>query len=106
MSKNLHGKSRTVDAPYHIIVAGEWEWRILKRYQSPDGERANPYARWFVAVKSPMTYGGWEYGDTYISEIPTASAGMDFTEGVRKENGYTVTTATVTPYSPQIRVRG
>jgi hypothetical protein len=31
---------------------------------------------------------------------------MDFTEGVRKENGYTVTTATVTPYSPQIRVRG
>jgi hypothetical protein len=95
MSKNLHGKSRTVEAPYHIIVQGDWEWRVLKRYQSPDAERANPYARWFVAVKSPLTYGSWEYGDTYISEIPTALAGMDFTEGVRVEQGYTVRTATI-----------
>jgi hypothetical protein len=93
MSKNLHGKSRTVENPYHIIVADGWEWRILKRYQSPDAERANPYARWFVAVKSPLTYGSWEYGDTYIREIPTATAGMDFVEGVRKEQGYTVRTA-------------
>jgi hypothetical protein len=93
MSKNLHGKSRTVENPYHIIVADGWEWRILKRYQSPDAERANPYARWFVAVKSPLTYGSWEYGDTYVREIPTATAGMDFVEGVRKEQGYTVRTA-------------
>jgi len=93
MSKNLHGKSRTVENPYHIIVADGWEWRILKRYQSPDAERANPYARWFVAVKSPLTHGSWEYGDTYIREIPTATAGMDFVEGVRKEQGYTVRTA-------------
>jgi len=95
MSKNLHGKARTVDNPYHIIVQGDWEWRVLKRYQSPDAERANPYARWFVAVKSPLTYGSWEYGDTYISEIPTAYAGMDFVEGVRKEQGYTVRTAVI-----------
>jgi len=95
MSKNLHGKSRTVENPYHIIVADGWEWRVLKRYQSPDAERANPYARWFVAVKSPLTYGSWEYGDTYIREIPTATAGMDFVEGVRKEQGYTVRTATI-----------
>lgn len=95
MSKNLHGKSRTVENPYHIIVQGDWEWRILKRYQSPDAERANPYARWFVAAKSPLTYGAWEYGDTYISEIPTAYAGMDFVEGVRKEQGYTVRTAVI-----------
>ena len=95
MSKNLHGKSRTVENPYHIIVADGWEWRVLKRYQSPDAERANPYARWFVAVKSPLTYGSWEYGDTYIREIPTATAGMDFVEGVRKEQGYTVRTAVI-----------
>ena len=95
MSKNLHGKTRDLENPYHIIVAGGWEWRILKRYQSPDAERANPYARWFVAVKSPLTYGSWEYGDTYIREIPTATAGMDFVEGVRKEQGYTVRTATI-----------
>ena len=76
-------------------MAGGWEWRILKRYQSPDAGRANPYARWFVAVKSPLTYGSWEYGDTYIREIPTATAGMDFVEGVRREQGYTVRTATI-----------
>ncbi len=95
MSKNLHGKSRSVENPYHIIVQGDWEWRVLKRYQSPDAERANPYARWFVAVKSPLTYGSLEYGDTYIREIPTATAGMDFVEGVRKEQGYTVRTAVI-----------
>ena len=95
MGKNLHGKSRTVDNPYHIVVQGDWEWRVLKRYQSPDAERANPYARWFVAVKSPLTYGSWEYGGTYISDIPTATAGMDFVEGVRKEQGYTVRTAVI-----------
>jgi hypothetical protein len=36
---------------------------------SHNKEAANPYARWFVAVKSPDTYGSWEYGDTYVSEI-------------------------------------
>ena len=25
--------------------------------------------RWFVAAKSPFTYGSWEYGDTYIKDI-------------------------------------
>lgn len=93
--KNAHGKTRSVENPYHIVVAGDWEWRVLKRYQSPDGERANPYARWYCAVKSPLTYGSWEYGDTYISDIPTAYAGMDFVEGVRKEQGYTVRTAVI-----------
>jgi len=97
MSKNLHAKTRSVDEPYLIITEGDWEWRVLKRYQSPDAERANPYARWFVAVKSPMTYGSWEMGDSYISEIPTAVAGMDFPEGgaVRREGGFTITTGTV-----------
>jgi len=27
------------------------------------------YARWFVAAKSPMTYGDFEMGDTYATEI-------------------------------------
>jgi len=99
MSKNLHAKTAKVDAPYLIIVQGDWEWRVLKRYQSPEGERANPYARWFVAVRSPMTYGSWEYGDTYIREIPTAVAGMDFPDGgaVKKSQGFTITYAAVSP---------
>ena len=27
------------------------------------------YARWFVAAKSPMTYGDFEMGDTYATEL-------------------------------------
>ena len=97
MAKNLHGKTRPVESPYLIIVQGDWEWRVLKRYQSQDAERANPYARWFVAVKSPLTYGSWEMGDTYVREIPTAVAGMDFPDGgaVRSEGGFRITTATI-----------
>jgi hypothetical protein len=100
MAKNLHGKTRSVDSPYLIITQGDWEWRVLKRYQSQDAERANPYARWFVAVKSPMTYGSWEMGDTYIREIPTAVAGQDFPDGgaVRKVDGHTVTTGVLIPF--------
>lgn len=84
--KNLHGKMRNVDSPY-ITFVGEgpltgWEWRVLKRYQSPDKERDNVYARWLVAVKSPMTWDSWEYGDTYIKDIPGAVAGQDFPDGV------------------------
>lgn len=70
--KNLCAKTRKVDKPYEIYqspLASDWEWRVLKKYQNPENEKKNPYARWFCAVKSPMTYGEWEYGDTYISDI-------------------------------------
>jgi hypothetical protein len=78
MSKNLHGKTREVSNPYLIIVQGDWEWRVLKRYQSAENETKNPYAVWFCAVQSPNTFGSWDYGDTYISDIPGAVAGQDF----------------------------
>ncbi len=60
MSKNLCGKTRKVDDPYEIWVSGDWEWRVLKKYQTPEKESENPYARWHCAVKSPMTYGSWK----------------------------------------------
>ena len=41
----------------------------MKKYQRPDKEAENPHARWFVAAKSPYTYGSWEYGDTYVKDI-------------------------------------
>lgn len=82
--KNAHGKMRPIEKPYQTFhgygpLAG-WEWRVLKRYQSPEAERENPYARWMVAVRSPMTFGSWDMGDTYISSIQGAVAGQDFTE--------------------------
>ena len=66
---NLCGKTRKVEEPYEIWKAGDWEWRVLKKYQSPENEKKNSYARWFCAVKSPFTYGSYEYGDVYVHDI-------------------------------------
>ena len=71
-AKNLLGKSRKTDAPYAIFKGygpfGETEMRLLKTYQLPAKEKDNQYARWFVAVKSEMTYGSYDMGDSYIRE--------------------------------------
>jgi len=72
MSANLQAKMRKVDNPYEIYQDPRfpgWEWRILKRYQTPEKEAENEYARAMCAVKSPYTFGEWEYGDTYLSDI-------------------------------------
>jgi hypothetical protein len=68
MAKNLCLKERKVENPYEIWVSfdGSWEWRVLKKWQVDDNKQ---YARWFCAVKSPFTYGSYEYGDTYVSDI-------------------------------------
>ncbi len=69
--KNKCGKTRDINNPYEIWQSfnGQWEWRVLKKYQSPEKERLNPYARWYCGVKSPFTFGSFEYGDTYIKDI-------------------------------------
>ena len=67
--KNLRGKTVKLQDAYEVYQATGWEWRILKHYQTPDKESDNPHARVFCAVKSPMTYGTWEYGDSYLKDI-------------------------------------
>jgi len=62
------GKTRPIEQPYLILgdyrMPG-WEWRVLKAYtKTPD----KPYSRWLCAVKSPYTYGGFDMGDTYITD--------------------------------------
>ena len=75
MTKNLFGKSRPKENPYatykvgNALGGGVWEWRVLKTYQRKDKEDTNQYSRWFVAVRTPMTYGGWDLGDTYVNDI-------------------------------------
>ena len=70
MSKNECGKTRKLDDPYEVWTGpAGFEWRVLKKYQAPENEAKNPYARWYCAVKSDMTYDMWEYGDVYVSEI-------------------------------------
>ena len=71
MSKNECAKTRKVDEPYEIWTheLSGFEWRVLKKYQNAENEAKNEYARWFCAVKSPMTWGSWEYGDVYVKDI-------------------------------------
>ena len=70
MSKNECAKTRKLDEPYEVYTGpGGFEWRVLKKYQNPENEAKNAYARWFCAVKSNFTYGEFEYGDVYVSEI-------------------------------------
>lgn len=67
---NPFRKTAPIDAPYATFVNSQgWEWRILRTYKQPSSEAKDPYARWFVAARSPLTYGDWEYGDTYKTEV-------------------------------------
>lgn len=72
--KNECAKTRKVNEPYEIWRAGDWEWRVLKKWQVDDDK---PYARWFCAVKSPFTFGSYEMGDCYVSEIKQSAARVD-----------------------------
>jgi len=70
INKNLCGKMRTKDNPYEVwqSLDGSWTWKVLKKYQTPDKEMSNSFARWFCYVTSPFCPFG-EMGDTYINEI-------------------------------------
>ena len=72
MVKNECGQTRKTDNPYEIW-RGEngFEWRVLKKYQTPAKEAENRFARWFCAVRSPMTFGSWEMGDCYARDVKT-----------------------------------
>jgi hypothetical protein len=71
MAKNKFGKTVKVDNPYAIYKNDRtnFEHRVLKTYQTKDKESKNEYARWYVASRSPYTYGSWEYGDIYVKDV-------------------------------------
>jgi hypothetical protein len=64
-------KTRPQDNPYEIWQAGDWEWRVLKKYQK---DETDPYARAFLATKSPFTFGTYELGDGYIREYESVAS--------------------------------
>ena len=88
MAKNPFGKSRKKDEPYAIFAGdgafGRTECRVLKTYQMPDKEKLNPYARWFVAIKTDFTYGSFDMGDSYIKDakglLPLVAATPEWLE--------------------------
>ena len=77
---------RDIDNPYEVWngthpLMGSIEYRVLKKYQKPSLEAKNPYARWFVAGQSAGTFGGWDYGDTYIKDIKSVARKVEATNG-------------------------
>tara|TARA_Y100000310_G_scaffold272467_1_gene287424 strand:- start:192 stop:458 length:267 start_codon:yes stop_codon:yes gene_type:complete len=61
--KNPCGKTVSVDEPYEIYKdeRSGFEWRVLKKYQTPENEAKNTFARWFCAVKK--SYDLWQLGN-------------------------------------------
>lgn len=51
---------------------GSWRWEVYKKYQKPEKEAKNPFARWFCKVKSPFVPQG-ELGDVYVKEIKSVA---------------------------------
>ena len=71
---NPFAKTRPTDNPYAIYRAGDIEWRVIKTYKTVKSEDKDPYARWMVAAKSDATFGGFDMGDTYASEVKAYGA--------------------------------
>jgi hypothetical protein len=75
-TKNQWAKTRDVNDPYFTAFHNGWTWKILKAYSTGQKARLDRYARYFCAVQSPMTFGGWDFGDVYVHEIPGSSRAL------------------------------
>jgi hypothetical protein len=83
---NPFGKTRKQDNPYFILTQNNWEWRVLRLYQTPEKSLDSPYALVFCAVSSPMTFGGSDLGDVYVNEIPGLRHQLELHIAKEKEN--------------------
>ncbi len=72
MAKNICAKFRDKDHPYEIWQAGDWTWRVCKKWQTLEKEANNEYARWYCYVTSPYCPEG-EYGDVYVKDIKSVA---------------------------------
>ena len=67
-SQNPCSKRVTPETAYEVWQSsdGTWTYFVLKKYQTPDKEAKNSYARWYCLVKSPIVpqgeYGGGDVG--------------------------------------------
>lgn len=52
-----------------------WTFYVLKKYQKPELEAKNPYARWFLLTTSPASPDG-DMGDTYVRVVKASARRM------------------------------
>ena len=65
-------KAVDVDSPYAVFTGqmfgGEATFKVLKKYKNDD---AAQYSAWMIAAETPATYGGYDMGDTYVTDVVT-----------------------------------
>ena len=76
MTKNPCAKTMTPQTAYEVWSNGNWTYYVLKKYQSPEKEGKNPYARWYCMVQSPIAPKG-EYGDVYVANVKQGTHQID-----------------------------
>jgi hypothetical protein len=78
MPKNPCAKRVTPETAYEVWQSydGRWTYFVLKKYQSPEKEATNPFAKWLVFVKSPAYPTGWQE-DGYVSTIKRGTRRVD-----------------------------
>src|SRR5207302_5892942 len=79
MPKNPCAKRVTPETAYEVWQSydGRWTYFVLKKYQSPEKEANNPFARWLCNVVSPMTSERGDTGDVYVADIKRNAVKLD-----------------------------
>ncbi len=78
MAKNPCAKRVTPENAYEVWQSynGTWTYFVLKKYQSPEQEAKNPFARWYCKVVSPVVPNG-DYGDVYVFTVKRGTRQID-----------------------------
>lgn len=76
--QNPCSKRVTPEMAYEVWQSFDesWTYFVLKKYQTPENEAKNSYARWYCMVQSPATPKG-EYGDCYVSTVKRGTRRVD-----------------------------
>ena len=92
--KNLLGKSVGKDTAYATWHGdgplGNTTVLLLKTYQVPHKELKNQFARWFVAVKTDVTYQSWELGDSYLNRVVRGLTLVDASDKFKEQYWETI----------------
>lgn len=75
-AKNPFAKTAKQDKPYFELTDGNFTYKVLKLYKSPEASLKDPYARAFCATLSPYTFGSWELGDGYVKDVPGLASAL------------------------------
>jgi hypothetical protein len=87
--KNLSAKTVMPEQAYegHPDYGGCWTWYVLKKYQTPEKEAANAFARWHCWVTSPYTSERGDYGDVYVTDVTSIAQKLDGNSLVQTTGG-------------------